>query len=124
MKARIYIPHPALQEYVLNISTVDVALPSAINDVITPYPPFPFQSLMFYCNDLISMARADTAYFNYQPLTLLTGPQFSRVNIKVHKQLRSIRVDFLPGGIFRMLGIPMYELFDQGFDAVDFFGGE
>ncbi len=26
--------------------------------------------------------------------------------------------------MFRMLGIPMHELFDGGFDALDFFGGE
>ncbi|MEJ7626186.1 MAG: helix-turn-helix domain-containing protein [Ferruginibacter sp.] len=54
----------------------------------------------------------------------MIGPQFSRVNIKVHSQLSAIRVDFLPGGLYRMLGIPMHELFDAGFDAIDFFGAE
>jgi len=58
--------------------------------------------------------------FQKQPLTVLIGPQYSRVNIKVHHQLRAIRVDFLPGGMFRLLGIPLHELFDDGFDAMDF----
>lgn len=124
MDVNIYIPHPALQEYVQNISTVNAILPEGINDVVTPYPPTPFQSLMFYCNNPISMGRIDKEVFDKQPLTVLIGPQFSRVNIKVHRQLSAIRVDFLPGGMYRMLGIPMNELFDGGFDALDFFGAE
>lgn len=70
------------------------------------------------------MGRGEHNNFERQPLTVLTGPQFSRVNIKVVEQLRAIRVDFLPGGMHRMLGIPMHELFDVGFDAVDLLGRE
>lgn len=68
------------------------------------------------------MGRIEKEDYDRQPLTVLIGPQFSRVNIKVHRQLSAIRVDFLPGGMYRMLGIPMHELFDDGFDALDFFG--
>jgi AraC-like DNA-binding protein len=124
LKIKLYIPHPALQEYVLGISTVSAILPEGITDVVTPYPPTPFQSLMFYCNNPISMGRIGIGDFNKQPLTVLVGPQFSRVNIKVHRQLGAIRVDFLPGGMYRMLGIPMHELFDGGYDALDFFGAK
>jgi AraC-like DNA-binding protein len=99
-------------------------LPEGINDAVSPYPPSPFQSLIFYCNDPVSMSRAAKDEFDTQPLTVLVGPQYSRVNIKVHKKLRAIRVDFVPGGMYRMLGIPMHELFDCGFDASDFFGSE
>lgn len=124
MEVKIYIPHPALREFVLNISTVNVILPDGIKDVVTPYPPTPFQSLIFYCNNPVSMGRIAKVDFDKQPLTVLIGPQFSLVNIKVYHQLRAIRVDFLPGGIYRMLGIPMHELFDSGFDALDLFGAE
>ena len=113
-----------LQEYVLSISTVKAALPNGVNDVVTPYPPTPFQSLIFYCNHPISMGRTEEGGFRKQPLTVLIGPQFSRVNIKVHSQLSAVRVDFVPGGMYRMLGIPMHKLFDEGFDALDFFGGK
>ena len=124
MEVKIYIPHPSLQYYVLNISTVNVILPEGINDAITPYPPTPFQSLIFYCNNPVSMSRTGQNDFELQPPIVIVGPQFSRVNVKVNKQLRAIRVDFLPGGMFRMLGIPMQELFDGGFDALDFFGAK
>ncbi|RYY59215.1 MAG: AraC family transcriptional regulator [Chitinophagaceae bacterium] len=106
----------------MNILTVDAVLPEGIVEAVTPYPPSPFQSLMFYCNDPVAMGRPGHDHFEMQPLALLTGPQFSRVNIRVHQQLKSIRFDFLPGGLYRMLGIPMHELFDGGYDAVDLFG--
>lgn len=124
MEVKIYIPHPALQDYILNLSTVDALLPEGIKDVVTPYPPTPFQSLIFYCNNPVSLGRIGKGDFDEQPLIVLIGPQVSRVNVKVYSQLRSIRVDFLPGGIYRMLGIPMNELFDNGFDALHFFGAE
>lgn len=118
------MPHLALQEYVLNILTIDVRLIQGMNEVVTPYPPSPFQSLICYCKDPVSMSRPGSEIFEKQPLIVFTGPQFSRVNVKVHQQLRSIRVDFLPGAMYRILGIPMHELTDGGFDAVDFFDAE
>ncbi|MBK7426449.1 MAG: hypothetical protein IPI60_05120 [Saprospiraceae bacterium] len=57
MEVKIYIPDSALQEYVWNITTVHVRLPDGNGDVVTPYPPTPFQSLMFYCNHPVSMRR-------------------------------------------------------------------
>lgn len=122
MQVKIYIPHSVLQDYILNISTIEVFLPEGIKDVVTPYPATPFQSLFFYCNHPVSMRRDGKEDFELQPLITLTGPQYLRVNIKVNNHLRAIRVDFQPGGLYRMLGIPMNELFDCGFDARDFFG--
>ena len=124
MEVKIFRPHPALQEFVLTISTVKATLPEGIKEVVTPYPPTPFQSLMFYCNHSVSMSRQEERNFEQQPLSVLIGPQFSRVNVKVYSRLNAIRVNFLPGGMYRMLGVPMNELFDGGFDALDFFGAE
>jgi AraC-like DNA-binding protein len=103
---------------------VNVILPEGSKDVVTPYPPTPFQSLMFYCNHPISIGRIWEGTFDKQPLSVIIGPQYSRVNIKIESQLRAIRVDFFPGGMYRMLGIPMHELFDGGFDTLHFFGAE
>ncbi|TDB67474.1 helix-turn-helix domain-containing protein [Arundinibacter roseus] len=124
MDVKIYVPHLALQEYVLTISTVHVKLPENHCEVVTPYPPTPFQSLIFYCNDPVAMGRDLQTKFDKQPSIVLIGPQYSRVNIRVSNQLRAIRVDFLPGGMYRMLGIPMIDLLDAGLDAQDVFGSE
>jgi len=124
MKVTVYKPQLALQEFVLNISTVHALLPEGVEEAVTPYPPTPFQSLLFYCNDPISMKGSEQSSFSKQPEAVLLGPQYSRVCIKVHKQLKAIRVDFFPGAMFRLLGIHMAELFDKGYNAQDFFGKE
>lgn len=124
MEVKIYAPTGLLREFVLTISTVNAVLPHGIKEAVTPYPPTPFQSLMFYGNDPVDMAPVTDRYFNRQPVSVLVGPQLSRVDIRVVHQLRAIRVDFLPGGIHRLLGVPMHELSDRGFDAGDFFGSE
>ena len=68
------------------------------------------------------MSRFDSGPVMKQPRAVLVGPQYSRVNICVHQRLSAIRVDFCPGAVFRLLGIPMYELFDEGYDAEVLFG--
>lgn len=122
MEVKAYTPHAALREYVLTISTVNARLPDGIHEVVTPYPPPPFQSLIFYCNHRVLMGHVGNSDFTIQPSSVLIGPQVSRVNIKVVKQLTAVRVDFLPGGLYRLLGTPMNELLDKGFDTLDFFG--
>lgn len=124
LEVTIYIPHPALQAFVVNFSTIHAVLPPTITEVVNPYPPSPFQTLFFYGNDPVSMSREGETNFDKQAASILTGPQFSRVNIKVHRQIRAVRVDFLPGALYRVTGIPMHELLDQGIDAADVFGPE
>jgi AraC-like DNA-binding protein len=124
MDHNLYKPHPALQKFVLNITTVDISLPEELNGVITPYPPTPHQSIIFYGDDRLLMQSEKSGIFNLQPSTVIVGPQFTRVNLLVKKRLRAVRVDFHPGGLYRLLGIPMNLLFDDGFDALDLLGNE
>lgn len=70
------------------------------------------------------MKRENAEFFEKQPEAVLIGSQFSRVNIKVHRHLSAIRVDFFPGALHRILDIPMHELFDKGVDAHDIFNAE
>ncbi len=123
MEVNIYKIHPALRDIVCNISTVNAVLPPHLPQVVTPYPPTAFQSLMFYCNHPIKMGKVEEKIFLKQPRSLIIGPQYSRVNVVVEEALQAIRVDFLPGGLYRLLGIPMHELFDLGVDATAILGG-
>lgn len=122
MIVKTYLPHPSLSTIIQSITTVDATLPSGKINSITPYPPTPFLSLIFYGAHPISMGRMDQSGFVRQACVVVVGPQLSRVNIMVHQRLRAIRVDFLPGGLFRLLGIPMFEILDEGIDATLLFG--
>jgi AraC-like DNA-binding protein len=121
---KYYSPHPALQNFVLAIIAIDEQLPGGISHVITPYPPTPLQSIMFYFEHPILMQKEGSSVFERQSPVVVVGPQYSRVNLKVIQKLTSVRVDFKAGGLFRLLGVPMNELFDQGIPADQLFGNE
>lgn len=124
MLGQVYKPPPALQEFVLHFITIDAPLPDGVTEVVSPYPPTPLQSLMFYGENRIGMRRHGSEAFALQPSVVVVGPQYTRVNLQVRERLRAIRVDFRPGGLYRLLGMPMYELLDGGFSASDLLGSE
>ncbi len=120
----MYILPPALQEFVISISAIDVMLPNGVDEVVTPYPPTPHQSIIFYGNHPIKMQKEGWKHFDLQPSTVVIGPMYTRVNLIVRKRLKAVRVDFHPGGLYRLLGIPMTHLFDGGFNALEILGTE
>jgi hypothetical protein len=124
MLNRVYIPHPLLQEFIVSFSCINATLPENNSDIITPYPPTPHQSILFYGEDRISMKKNGMENFEFQASTMIIGPQYTRVNLKVKKHLKAVRVDFHPGGLYRLLGVPMKEMFDEGYDALDILGPE
>lgn len=78
---------------------------------------------MFYFEHPIQMQKEGSRFEKQSPI-IVVGPQYTRVNIRVTKKLKAIRVDFRPGGLFRLLGVPMSELFDQGIAADVVLGNE
>ncbi|MGJ7026228.1 hypothetical protein [Petrimonas sulfuriphila] len=64
---KTFIPHTALQEVVLNISTVEAHLPIGTRSAVSPYPPTPYQSLIFYCRNPISMNKNREVEFRINP---------------------------------------------------------
>src|SRR5687767_2219468 len=124
MEVKVYVPRPELQELIASFITVNALLPEGIAEAITPYPPTPHQSIIFYGEHPIQMQKVGHDQFNVQPAIVIIGPQYSRVNIKVTRIIKAVRVDFHPSGLHRLLGLPMKELFDDGFDALDILGNE
>ena len=123
MQSQLYIPHPLLQPFVVSIITIDAFLPHALTEAVTPYPPAPHQSIIFYGENRIQMQKGERE-FELQPASVIIGPQYTRVNVKVTGQLKAVRVDFHPGGLYRLLGIPMKALYDNGFDAREIMGSK
>lgn len=68
------------------------------------------------------MAKHQDTNSILQPRAVVVGPQVSRVSIDINKRHKAVRVGFHPGGLFRLLGIPMKEMVDESYDAQDIFG--
>jgi AraC-like DNA-binding protein len=122
MRTKFYTPHILLQEFVNCIMIVHVEADLKNGPIICPYPPTPQNSIFFYINDPIKMQQAADTRFLLQPRSVIVGPQLTRVSIDINKSHKAVRVGFHPGGLYRLLGIPMAEMIDESYDATDVFG--
>lgn len=124
MLTRFYSPHPLLQEFVNCIMIVHATVDTSAGPVICPYPPAPQDSLFFYLDDCISVKKQGTDSFIDQPRSVLVGTQLKGVSININRSHKAVRIGFQPGGMFRLLGIPMSEFVDSSYDAEDVMGRE
>lgn len=124
MQVKFYTPHVLLQEFINCIMIVHAEVDKTASPVIAPYPPAPQNSLFFYINDPISVQMGGGGEFILQPRSVVVGPQLTRVTLDVNRSHKAVRVGFHPGGLYRLLGIPMAEMIDHSYDAADVFGNE
>jgi AraC-like DNA-binding protein len=124
VQTRFYTPHPLLQEFINCIMIVHAQVDKGASPVICSYVPTPQNSLFFYINDQIKMKKVSQANFALQSRSVIVGPQVSKVTLDLNRNHKAVRVGFHPGGLYRLLGIPMSEMMDDNCDAVDIFGKE
>jgi len=122
MESRFYYPHPLLRDLVHCIMVVHARLDAGDGPGICLYPPTPQPSLFFYLDDPIKVRGEGSDRFITQPRSVVVGQQSKRVCLDVGHSHRAVRVGFLPGGLHRLLGLPMWELLDGNLDAEDVFG--
>lgn len=117
MFTRFYPPAPQLRgivrAYMINHVQlgIDVPLPTF------PFPPAAEQVLFFYPRDPMRRFSHRTGQTDTQPSSMIVGPQLSRVDITLGHNHLVIAVFFEPGGLHRLLGIPMNELLDDSVDT-------
>lgn len=124
MQSKFYTPHVLLREFVNCIMVVQVEVSAEAPSIICMYPPAPQNSLFFYINDRIKVQPERNAGFVLQPPSVVVGPQLTRVTLDINRNHKAVRVGFHPGGLYRLLGIPMAEMIDASCDAADVFGNE
>lgn len=124
MVTKFYTPHPLLQEFIQCIMVIHAEIDVAAGPLTVPYPPTPQNSLFFYINDRIKVQLEGQDGFVLQPRSVIVGPQLTRVLLDINQSHKAVRVGFHPGGLFRLLGIPMHEMIDDNYDAADVFGTE
>jgi AraC-like DNA-binding protein len=122
LRQLFFIPNPILQSFISNIMLVEAELPKQASAPICPFPPIPNNCLYFYINDPVHIKKEKGIGYEKKAAALLVGPQTTRVNIEMgHKHLM-VCVVFHPGGMHRLLHLPMHQLLDMDLNAEDLFG--
>ena len=89
----------------------------------SPFPPTPQHAINFYPRDAVT-TRDSKDHLQKLPASVIIGPQVTRVNIAMGGNHVIVSVAFMPGGMHRLLKMPMHELYDQPFDATLILGRE
>jgi len=119
-----FIPHVALREFVSSILIIQSHADEKSSASACLYPPTPQHCLFLYIDDPVKSQKDGETDFSIQPSSIIVGPQITRVNLIIGRIFRSACIGFHPGGLHRLLGIPMPEIFDEGFDGADLLGSE
>ncbi len=122
MAPSFFAPHPALSGYISHIMVVEVRFDKAVLQ-FSPFPPTPQHAINFYPRDAVT-AHDSKNHIQKLPSSVIIGPQVSRVNIAMGAHHVIVSVAFMPGGMHRLLKIPMHELYDEPFDATLLLGPE
>lgn len=114
---KLFEPHPFLQPLIKMVLVKGVMPWENDSKKVYSYPPTPVNCIIFYLGSPIRAKKLGESSFEQQPSCLVVGPQLTPVEIELSKDHRAVMIGFQPGGLFRFLGIPMSEIFDDGIDG-------
>jgi AraC-like DNA-binding protein len=100
---------PFVQHYMLVHVRYDGLDPG---QAVKPMPPAPQQCLYFYPRDEMRTFHYGQGREIRSPRSILVGPQVSRVDLRFSPDHLMLCAAFWPGGLHRLLGVPVKELFD------------
>lgn len=85
---------------------------------VFPMPPLQEQVLIFYPYDPVAVEHLSSEKTIQTEHNIIVGRRINRVNLHISHHHLIVQVGFQPGGLYRLLGIPMCELdADQAFDS-------
>ncbi|PSL43087.1 AraC family transcriptional regulator [Chitinophaga niastensis] len=125
MKAKVYKPHPALQEFVscISIFSADFTQPAALSNIYRFVPAYQ-RYIIFYLEDPIMVMKPGKEGFVKKATCVTIGPQDQAVTLDMGAKHLALCIAFKPGGLFRLLKIPMSEMYEQDFDTQLLLGSE
>lgn len=125
MSYQFYEPHPALKGFVNNIMIHEAEFDSSQPQINFSVPPLPEQSLFFYVRDSLEVENTATNKKGTLSSSIIVGPHTNRNVMTPGRNHLMIKVGFQPGGLYRLLGIPMNELLGKdSFNCTELLGNE
>jgi AraC-like DNA-binding protein len=123
--SQIYSVHPALREFIHNITiySADFTQSTNVHNKYLFVPTYQ-RYMMFYVEDPIRVLRADDECYITKTASLIVGPMGKAVTLDFGTRHLAIGVAFKPGGLFRLLNIPLSEMYEQDFDTQLLLGRE
>ncbi|EKB51257.1 helix-turn-helix transcriptional regulator [Cecembia lonarensis] len=124
IRFKFFDPHPLLASFVQSIFLVDHVLEPGERAIVGQYPPTSQHCIFLYIKEKFKAKKVNESEFKERPKAVVVGPQITRMELTVSHDYTVAVIGFRPGGLFRLLGIPMEEIFDDGFDGFELMGSD
>ncbi|MBD2705347.1 AraC family transcriptional regulator [Spirosoma sp. BT702] len=119
------LPSPALRDYVRTLQIVGCSFPASMAVLpVKSYWPRAENSLAFYPKDPEKLAYGFDGTLLSKPCSTLNGQYSIVTNRHVGRDFMVFQVQFQPGALFRLTGIPASELTNTFVDAESIFSTE
>lgn len=120
MLIRDFLPAKAVCDYVQCYRIVHFKFDMQENIPFKALPPRPEQCLHFFLRDHVSIG--DTVNkISYPPSIFLVGQRTSLVKLFNGSNLLNLQIVFQPTAVYRLTGVPAYELTNHYIDATSIF---
>ena len=115
---RLVPPAPALRPFVQHYLLVHVRYDGVDpSRAIKPMPPAPQQCLYFYPRGGMRTFHHKEEKYISLPNSILVGPQVSRLDLHFPADHLVVCAAFWPGGLHRLLGVPVHEMLDYSVES-------
>ncbi|MFD2937403.1 helix-turn-helix domain-containing protein [Spirosoma flavum] len=112
-----FLPSPALREYIENICIVHLEFPADEPIPVKAYTPKTGDSIEFFLRDPEYVQYPGETNKTKRPVAFLHGQHTVVTNRYVGREFLYLNIKFQPGVLFRLTGIPSYELTNTYIDA-------
>lgn len=116
--------HPALRSFIRHIVIIDVDFRNAPVNMVGNFMPSPDQAIFINLFTKFRAKKSNETNFDTRTSCTIIGPQITPFKLLVQESHKAVSIIFQPGGLNRLLGIPMTEMFDNGFCGAEVIGKE
>ncbi len=112
-----FFPSPGLREFVQCFGVIHFVFPQNIPIPVKAYTPKPAESIEFFLRDPEYVVYPDADQKVRHPSAILTGQQTGIIHRYLGQEFLFFNILFQPGALFRLIGMPRYELTNSFIDA-------
>jgi len=118
------LPSPVLREYVKYFGIVHFSFSGKENIPVKVYTPKPGDSIEFFLRDPEYVSYPGVIKKHKRPTAIIQGQHSSVTNRYVGNEFLFLNINFQPGILYRLTGIPSYKLINTYIDAETVFSKE
>jgi AraC-like DNA-binding protein len=116
--------HPSLHSIIRHIVIIEADFGNLPVNMVGNFMPSPDQAIFINLFTKFKTKKSGEENYDTRTSCTIVGPQITPFKLLVQESHKAVSIIFQPGGLNRLLGVPMTEIFDNGFCGREIIGRE